>query len=141
MRAATIRFVVRTPREVIFDAEVRSVRVLTDTGHVGIRPLMEPLVLPIEAGLVLVLHMDDHLSFVGSAGGLLSSDGVLVTLFTPLGVVGSDPAAIRASLDQAFAEPGSEFAVRARLGKLEGRILTELHGQPGERPLLSGEHR
>ena len=94
----------------------------------------------VEAGLVLV-RMDDRVAFVGSAGGLLSSDGTRVTLFTPLGVVGTDPAAIRTALDQAFAEPGSEFAVRARLGKLEGRILAELHGQAGERPMLAGEHR
>jgi F0F1-type ATP synthase epsilon subunit len=140
MAASTVRFVVRTPHEVVFDADVRSVRVLTDTGHVGVRPRMESLVLPVEAGLVLV-HTRDHVAFIGSAGGLLSSDGALVTLFTPLGVVGTDPAAIRASLDQAFAEPGSEFAVRARLGKLEGRILAELHTQPSQRPLLVGERR
>ena len=140
MAAATVRFVVRTPHEVVFDADVRSVRVLTETGHVGVRPRMEPLVLPVEAGLVLV-HTDDHVAFVGSAGGLLSSDGMRVTLFTPLGVVGTDPKAIRAALDQGFAAPGSEFAVRARLGKLEGRILAELHGQPGERPMLAGERR
>ena len=140
MMGTTIRFIVRTPHEVVFDAEAHSVRVLTDTGHVGIRPRMEPLVLPVEAGLVLV-HTDDHVAFVGSAGGLLSSDGTLVTLFTPLGVVGTDPTAIRASLDQAVAEPGSEFAVRARLGKLEGRILAELHTPAGERPLLAGERR
>lgn len=137
---ATVQFTVRTPHEIVFDAEVRSVRVLAETGHVGIHPHMEPLVLPVEAGLVLV-RTDDGITFVGSAGGLLSSDGVRVTLFTPLGVIGTDPVAIRHALDQALAEPGSEFAVRAKLGKLEGRILTELHGQAGERPLLAGERR
>ena len=140
MAAAILRFIVRTPHEVVFDGEVRSVRVLTDTGQVGVRPRMEPLVLPVEAGLVLV-HTDDHVAFVGSAGGVLASDGTQVTLFTPLGVVGADPTAIRGALDRAFAEPGSEFAVRAKLGKLEGRIVAELHRQPGERPMLAGERR
>lgn len=140
MVPATVRFVVRTPHEVVFDADVRSLRVLTDTGHVGVRPRMEPLVLPIEAGLVLV-RSDDHLAFVGSAGGLLSSDGTHVTLLTPLGVVGADPTGVRAALDRALTAPGADFAVRARLGKLEGRILAELHAQPGERPMLAGERR
>jgi F0F1-type ATP synthase epsilon subunit len=139
MAAGTIRFTVRTPREVVFDAEVRSVRVVTETGQVGIRPRMEPLVLPVEAGLALA-RTDDGVRFVGSAGGLLASDGTQVTLFTPLGVGGTDPVEIRHVLDAALTEPGSEFAVRAKLGKLEGRILTELHVQR-ERPRLAGEHR
>ena len=54
MAPGTVRFVVCTPHEVVFDAEVRSVRVPTETGHVGIRPRMEALVLPVEAGLLLV---------------------------------------------------------------------------------------
>ena len=140
MAAATVRFVVRTPHEVVFDSEARSVRVPTESGLVGVRPRMEPLVMPVEAGLVLV-RTEGRVAFVGSAGGLLSSDGTLVTLFTPLGVVGNDPTAVRTALDRAFAAPGSEFAVRARLGKLEGRILAELHAQPGDRPLLAGERR
>lgn len=140
MATTTIRFIVRTPHEVVFAAEVRSIRVLTETGHVGVHPRMERLALPVEAGLVLV-RADNLLVFVGSAGGLLSSDGRLATLFTPLGVAGTDPSAIRAALDHALAEPDSEIAVRARLGKLEDRILTELHGQPFERPTLTGARR
>lgn len=140
MAVGTVRFVVRTPHVVVFDAEAHSVRVLTETGHVGLRPSMEPLVLPVEAGLVLV-RTADRVTFVGSAGGLLSSDGTQVTLFTPLGVVGADPAAVRTALDQALAEPGSVFAVRARLGKLESRILAELHAQPGGQPILAGARR
>lgn len=140
MSAATIRFVVRTPHEVVFDAEARSVRVLTETGHVGVRPRTETLVLPVEAGLVLV-RMDDHVTFVGSAGGLLSASDGHATLFTPLGVVGTDPLAIRNALDQALAAPDSEFTVRAKLGKLEGRILAELHAQPSEHPSLAGARR
>ena len=140
MAAATVRFVVRTPHEVVFDADVRSVRVLTETGHVGVRPRMEPLVLPVEAGLVLA-QMDDRVAYVGSAGGLLSSDGVRVTLLTPLGVFGADPAAVRTALDQALTTPGADFAVRARLGKLEGRILAELHAPSGERLTPRGDRR
>ena len=79
------RFVVRTPHEVVLDTTARSVRVLTESGHVGLRPRIEPMVLPIEAGLVLV-RKDEGVMLVGSAGGLLSSDGRDATLFTPLGV-------------------------------------------------------
>jgi F0F1-type ATP synthase epsilon subunit len=140
MSAATIRFIVRTPHEVVLDLNARSVRVLTETGHVGIRPRTEPVVLPIEAGLVLV-RTDDHVTFVGSAGGLLSTSDGAATLFTPLGVVGPDPAAIRTALDQALATPDSDLTIRAKLGKLEGRILAELHAQTGERPFIAGERQ
>lgn len=140
MPTRTLRFVVRTPHDVVFDAPVRSLRVLTETGHVGVRPRMEPLVLPVEAGLALA-HTDDHFVYVGSAGGLLSSDGEQVTLFTPLGVVGADPAAVRTALDQALSSPGADFAVRTRLGRLEGRIVAELHTQSGERSLSAGARR
>jgi F0F1-type ATP synthase epsilon subunit len=125
-----LRFVVRTPHEVVLDAPVRSARVVTETGHVGLRPRMEPLVLAVEAGLV-VLRTDNGVRFVGSAGGLLSCDGANATLFTPLGVAGDDAAAVRAALAAALAEPGAEQKIRATLDKLEGRILTELRrGSP-----------
>jgi F0F1-type ATP synthase epsilon subunit len=140
MAPATLRFIVRTPHEAIFDGEARSIRVLSETGQVGIRPRTEPLVLPVEAGLVLV-HTDDRVIFIGSAGGLLSARDRQATLFTPFAVTGTDPAAIRNALDHALATPDSEFAVRAKLGKLEGRILAELHAPAGERPLLGGERR
>jgi F0F1-type ATP synthase epsilon subunit len=140
MSPATIRFVARTPHEVVFDGEVRSIRVLTETGHVGVRPRTEPLVLPVEAGLVLVRAVD-HVTLVGSAGGLLSVRHGQATLFTPLGVVGTDPVAIRKALDQALTTPNSEFTIRAKLGKLESQILTELHAQPSEHPSFGGERR
>jgi F0F1-type ATP synthase epsilon subunit len=119
----------RTPHDVIVDVPLTSVRVLTETGHVGLRPRMEPVVLAIEAGLLL-LRADHGTRFAGSAGGLLSCDGLQATLFTPLGVAGDDAAAVRAALDRALAEPGAEQKVRAALDKLEGRILTELRRQP-----------
>ena len=140
MPDAKLRFIVRTPHEVVFDAPVMSARVLTETGHVGILPRMEPVVLPIEAGLILA-RTDGSVAFVGSAGGLLASDGTQATLFTPLGVAGTDPAVIQLALNQALTEPGSELAFRAKLGKLEGRILTQLHRRPGEPPILAGERQ
>ena len=140
MPDARLRFIVRTPHEIVFDAPVTSARVLTETGHVGIRPRMERVVLPIEAGLILA-RTDGGGAFMGSAGGLLSSDGIVATLFTPLGVVGTDPTVIQRALNQALTDPDSELAFRAKLGKLEGRILTQLHRRPGEPPILVGEHR
>jgi F0F1-type ATP synthase epsilon subunit len=128
-----LRLIIRTPHEVLFDGAVRSVRVRTDTGHVGIRHRMEPVVLPIEAGLVIA-RTDRGVELVGSAGGLLVWDGSEATLFTPLGVAGTDPTVIQQELDRALAEPGSELAVRATFGKLERRILTELRQRTGDRP-------
>ena len=106
-------------------------RLLTETGHVGVRGHMEPMVLPIEPGLALV-RADSHVTFVGSAGGLLSSDGRETTLFTPLAVVGTDPTAIQRALDEALGAPDSELAARARFDKLERRILAELKRGPDD---------
>ena len=139
--ATTIRFIVRTPREVVYDVVAEAVRVPTPTGHVGIRPRTEPLALAVDPGLVLV-RTKRQVIFVGSAGGLLSADGTEVTLFTPLAVAGTDPTTIQAVVDRTLAEPGSEMAIRAKLGKLEGRILTELRARPAqERAIAAGERR
>jgi F0F1-type ATP synthase epsilon subunit len=127
-----LRVIIRTPHETVLDTVVRSIRVLTDTGHVGLRRGGEAVVLAVEAGLVL-LSTGNAVRFVGSAGGLLSSDGVEVTLFTPLAVTGEDPAAVRAALDRALAEPGSEMALRTTLDRLEERIVSELRDQSRER--------
>ena len=138
MNDTHLRLIIRTPHEVLFDGDVRSVRVRTDTGHVGIRHRMEPVVLAIESGLVIV-RTDRGVELVGSAGGLLVWDGSEATLFTPLGVAGTDPTVIQQELDRALAEPGSELAVRATFGKLERRILTELRQRTDDRP--EGERR
>lgn len=133
MAERLLRFVVRTPHAVVIDVEVRSARVVTETGHVGLRPRMEALVLAIEAGLTL-LRMPGGVRFVGTAGGLLTCNGAEATLFTPLGVIGDDPSSVRAEIDRALAAPGPELEVRAALETLESRILTELHRRPGATP-------
>jgi F0F1-type ATP synthase epsilon subunit len=140
MAGEGFRFIVRTPHDTVLDTTARSVRVLTASGHVGLRPHLEPMVLPIETGLVLV-RGDTGVTFVGSAGGVLASDGREATLFTPLGVAGSDPVAIQRALSDALAMPDSELAVRTRLGKLEGRILTELRRGPHDGAPRAGDRR
>lgn len=131
--ADALRVLLRTPHHLALDRLVRSVRVLTETGHVGLRPGMEPLVLAVEAGLV-VLRASDHVSFAGTAGGLLSCDGQTATLFTPLAVVGERPDQVRQALDQALAEPDAEMRLRAALDRLEGRIVAELRRRRDDRP-------
>ena len=134
------RFIVRTPHDTVLDAQTSAVRVLTESGHVGLRPQMEPMVLPIDAGLI-VARADGRVTLVGSAGGLLSFDGREGTLFTPLAVAGTDPVAIQRALDAALAAPDSELAVRARLGKLERRILGELRRGPQDRSPTTRERQ
>ena len=134
------RFIVRTPHDVVLDAPATTVRVLTETGHVGIRRHMEPVVLPIEAGLAIV-RADGRVTLIGSAGGVLASNGREVTLFTPLAVVGTDPVVIERALDEALTAPDAELAVRARLGKLEGRILAELRRGPHDSAPGAGGRR
>lgn len=138
MAEPRLRFIMRTPHEVVLDTPVVSARVATETGHVGLRPRMEPVVLAVEAGLALV-RTDRGLRFAGSAGGLLSCDGTQATLLTPLGVVGDDAEAVQAALARALAEPGAEQKLRATLDKLETRILIELRREPAAGPGTAGD--
>jgi F0F1-type ATP synthase epsilon subunit len=134
----TLDFIVRTPHEVVLDLAVRSARVLTETGHVGLRPRMEGTVLAIEAGLVNVKpagEASDVELFVGTAGGLLIADGQRVLLLTPLAVAGDDEVRIADELHQAMQEPSSEMEARTALSKLEGHIVNELRR---ERKVQSG---
>ncbi len=102
MSAQQLKLTVRTPREVVVDFEVASVRVPTETGQVGIRPRMEPLVLAVEPGLVLARHKAGF-EFVGTLGGLLRCDGKTACLLTPLAVTGEDEDAVTQALDEALA--------------------------------------
>jgi F0F1-type ATP synthase epsilon subunit len=125
MSQLPLRLVVRTPREIIVDLRVSSIRVQTETGQVGVRPRVEPLVLAVEPGLVLV-RRDDTYEFVGTAGGLLRCDGAIASLLTPLAVSGDDEDAVINALEEALAQPSVEMEARATLGRLQSSILREL---------------
>jgi F0F1-type ATP synthase epsilon subunit len=123
-----LKLIVRTPREVVLELDILSLRAPTATGQVGVRPRVEPLVLAIEPGLVLV-RQDDGFRFIGTAGGLLRCDGERASLLTPLAVAGKDEDDVLAALEQALAQPNVELEARATLSRLEGSILRELrHG-------------
>ena len=122
--------IVRTPFAVVLEQQVSALRVLTETGHVGLRPRAEATVLAVEPGLVL-LRTGSRLQFVGTAGGLLHCDGVQATLLTPLAVVGDDTASVLTALERAMAVPSAEREARATLEKLEGSLLSELQRQGG----------
>lgn len=124
-----LRLVIRTPHEVVFDARVRSARVPTATGQVGLRPRGEPLILVVEPGLVLV-RTDASVRFAATAGGLLDGDRDTSVLYTPFAVVGDAEGDVLAALDRALAAPDSELALRRRLGELEQRIVHELRHRP-----------
>ena len=137
MRRGPLRFVVRTPKEVVFDQPARSLRAPTETGQVGLRPGVEPLVLAIEAGLV-VARTDDAYRFVGTAGGLLRCDGSLASLLTPLAVSGGDEAAVLNAREEVLAQPSEEMEARETLARLQRSILRELR-QTGRAPTNRAE--
>jgi F0F1-type ATP synthase epsilon subunit len=123
------QLMIRTPHEVALESAVRSVRVPTETGHVGLRPRTEPCVIAVEPGILNArLVGDDATSevFVGTAGGLLMCDRNTVTLFTPLAVVGDNETALVQQLDDLMRRPNSEMETRSAFSKLEGHILTEI---------------
>ena len=130
MTTTAFRFIVQTPHATVLDTQANSVRVVAESGQVGIRSRMEPMVLPIEAGLALV-QTSSGITFVGSAGGLLFADRRGVTLYTPLAIGGGEAASVQRQLNERLADPDSEIAVRAKFGRLENRILSELrHDRP-----------
>lgn len=121
----SLRLVIRTPREIVFDRAVRAARVPAESGQVGLRPRQEPLVLVVEPGL-LVLRVDGGATFAATAGGLLEGSREAAILYTPFAVVGERDEDVLAALDRALAEPEGELVARRRLGELEQRIVQEL---------------
>jgi F0F1-type ATP synthase epsilon subunit len=120
-----LHLLIRTPHEIVLDAQITAARVPTETGQVGLRPRGEPLVFVVEPGLV-ILRMDGGLRFAATAGGLLESDRERSVLYTPFAVEGAVDTEVLAALDLALATPDSELSARRRLGDLEQRIVQEL---------------
>jgi F0F1-type ATP synthase epsilon subunit len=120
-----LKLIVRTPQEVVLDLDVSSLRVPTESGQVGVRPRVEPLVLAVEPGLVLV-RQESAFRLIGTAGGLLRCNGERASLLTPLSVAGTDEENILTALEQALAQPNIELEARAMLNRLQSSILREL---------------
>ncbi len=130
MTRSELPFVIRTPREIILESDILSLRVPTHTGQVGLRPRSEPTVMPVEAGLI-VMRLPRGIMYAGTAGGLLHIDGVAASLLTPLAVVGDDIESVSRDLEAMLSAPSEEMEVRRSLGRLETRILQELkHDDP-----------
>ena len=123
--AERLRLSVRTPEALVLDAPIRSLRVPTDTGQVGLRPRAEPAALCVEPGLALVTS-DAGLRFLATAGGLLRCDGQTVTILTPIAVVGASAAEVGAALEHALGAPTPDLELRRALERLETGLLREL---------------
>lgn len=130
MADATLKLEVLTPQELAAELEVRSLRVPTDTGQVGLRPRSEPTVLAVEPGLVLA-QTPEGARFLATAGGLLRCDGRRAVVLTPIAVVGDSAQEVRSRLQQALAAPRADLELRRAIERLETGILRELRG--GER--------
>ncbi|HEX4996781.1 MAG TPA: hypothetical protein VFY29_01050 [Terriglobia bacterium] len=125
MAPRSLHLVVRTPHAVAVETDALSLRVLTETGQVGLRPGAEPAVFAIEAGLVVVRTSTGE-RIVGTAGGLLLWDSREAVLLTPLAIAGNDRDEMDRKLRAELAEPGEEMLARAQLGRLEDRILEQI---------------
>jgi F0F1-type ATP synthase epsilon subunit len=131
MSSRLLKLLVRTPQAVVLEVDASSLRVPTETGQVGVRPRIEPLVLAVEPGLVLVRH-GHAVTFVGTAGGLLRCNGKEATLLTPLAVVGDDEEGVLEALEEALARPSAELEARATISRLQTSILRELREGEGK---------
>ncbi len=126
-RPTLLELSIRTPRAEPFHGGVRALRVPAETGHVGIHPGIEPMVLAVEAGLVVVTTEDQQTLFCASAGGLLTAGRDRCELYTPFAVIGSSDEKMLAELDSMLATPDAELLARRQLSDLEQQILRELH--------------
>ena len=128
----SFRLIVQTPRSQIFAGLVTSLRVPTETGQVGLHLRHEGTVLAIEPGLVLA-HDEAKWHFLGTSGGILSSDGALARLLTPLAVIGNSAPDVVSALERALAAPDADIQARAKLGQLEANIVNQLRqpARPG----------
>lgn len=124
-RPKPLRFAIRTPEGVAFEAQVLSARVPTETGLVGLRPGGESLVLSVEPGLV-VLRTTAGARFAVTAGGLLESEPGQCTLLSPFALAGDSEERLERALAEVMAAPPVELRARHRLEELEQRILGEL---------------
>jgi F0F1-type ATP synthase epsilon subunit len=138
MAPASLHLTVRTPHALIVELDVVSLRVPVDTGEVGLRPRGEATVLAVEPGLVLA-RTASVLRFLGTAGGLLRSDGQRAVLLTPLAVLGGDGAGVLEALAAALATPDPEIDLRRAIERLEAGILQELR-HPARKGGPSGGH-
>lgn len=120
-----LQVIVKTPVQEVLQTSARSVRVLTESGHVGLRPRMESVVLAVEPGLVLV-HQGEKTLFVGTAGGLLTCDGDRAQLMTPLAVYGESESSVLSELTARLEQPGSEMEIRRAISSIQSSILDEL---------------
>jgi F0F1-type ATP synthase epsilon subunit len=121
-----LKLIVKTPQAVVVDTSAQSVRVLTETGHVGFRPRTEDVILAIEPGLILV-HRESSTLFVGTAGGLLTCDGAMITILTPLAVAEENEAAVMRELEKQLDQPKAELEVRTTINNIQTGILNELN--------------
>ncbi len=128
-----LRFVIRTPHEVVIEARAVALRVPTETGLVGLRPGGEPVVLAVEPGLIIMRAAHGE-EFAATAGGLLESNRTRCTLLTPFAAVGSSEREMEAALEQIMVTPSAELEARRRLEELEQRIVSELSQRPQTRP-------
>jgi F0F1-type ATP synthase epsilon subunit len=136
-RGPGLHLVVRTPRAVVAELDVLSLRVPTHTGQVGIRPGGERLLTPVEPGLALARTAGPPL-FLGTAGGLLRSDRRGAVLATPIAFTGEDPGAVLRAIEAALAAPDPELELRRAIGRLEAGMLRELGAAA---PLATGATR
>ena len=133
MTDSVLHFVIRTPREIVLESDVVSVRVPTESGQAGLRPRCEANVLAVEPGLV-VIRLNERSRFAGTAGGLMHCDGKSASLLTPIAVVGDELDAVLEELDRTLSSSSAEQDVRMMLKRLEKNILEELQRSGDDRP-------
>jgi len=124
---SSLKLIVRTPRELVAELTLQSVRFPTDTGWVGLRRGCEAAVYAIEPGLILA-QTPQQMIFLATGGGLLRCEGQVAILLTPVVVSGNDAQQVRTRLERALVEPTADVELRHAIARLETGILHELRG-------------
>ena len=125
----TLELVIHTPSRTVVQSHVRSARIPTESGQMGLRRGTEPMVTVVEPGLCIV-RSDVGTRFLATAGGLLEVVRERAVIYTPFFALGEAGEQVLRELDRALELPNGDLAARQRLGELEQHIVQELREHP-----------
>lgn len=124
MTDATLRLVVFTPSESVFDEAVERINAVGTRGAFGILPRHVDFAAPLVAGILSYVAEEEDEAFVAVDGGVLLKVGPTVRIATRRAVRGRDLQSLRRTVELEFSVLSEhEREARSALARLEAGII------------------
>ncbi len=124
MSEATLRLVVFTPSESVFDDMVRRITAVGAGGAFGILPRHVDFTAPLVPGILAYIDEHDDEAFVALDGGVLLKIGATVRVATRRAVQGRELRSLRQTVEQQFSVLSEhEQEARSAIARLEAGII------------------